>query len=143
MTHITITGNLTADPELRFTLNGVAVANFTIADTPRVYNREKNVWEDGEAMFLRCNIWKEAAENVTESLSKGARVIATGKLKQRQWEDKEGKKRESTELDVEEIGPSLKFARARVSKVKRGSMQGDAGPQAPDPWGGNDSGPGF
>jgi single-strand DNA-binding protein len=146
--NVTITGNLVADPELRFTPSGVAVANFTIATTPRVFNKAKNEWEDGEALSLRCNLWKEAAENVTESLSKGMRVIATGKLKQRSWEDKEGKKRESTELEVDEIGPSLKYAHARVSKVKRGTMQGDAGPEAykagavSDPWG-NNNGPSF
>ena len=137
---VTITGNLTADPELRFTPNGVAVANFTIASTPRLFNRAKNEWEDGEAFFIRCNIWKEAAENVTESLTKGMRVIALGKLRQRSWEDKEGKKRESTELEVDEIGPSLKYAHARVSKKTRGAMP--ASIQGDDPWGNNDS-PGF
>jgi single-strand DNA-binding protein len=142
--NVTITGNLTADPELRFTPSGVAVANFTIATTPRVFNKAKNEWEDGEALFLRCNLWKEAAENVTESLTKGMRVIATGKLRQRSWEDKEGKKRDSTELEVDEIGPSLKYAHARVSKKPRNYGVGGQHPatQDDDPWGNNDS-PGF
>lgn len=120
--NLTIIGNLTNDPELRFTPSGSAVANFTIAHTPRVFNKNRNEWEDGDTLFLNASIWRDAAENVAESLTKGTRVIATGKLKSRSFETKQGEKRTVVELDVEEIGPSLKSASAKVTK--RGGNQG-------------------
>ena len=119
-TIITVIGNLTVDPELRFTQSGVAVAGFTIASTPRTFDRQSNEWKDGEALFMRCSIWRDAAENVASSLEKGARVVAQGRLKQRSFTDKEGNNRTSIELDVDEIGPSLKYATADVTKVKKG-----------------------
>jgi len=119
-TVITVIGNLTADPELRFTPSGAAVTNFTIASTPRYFDKQSNEWKDSEALFLRCNIWREYAENVAESLSKGMRVIAQGKLKQRSYETKEGEQRTVIELEVEEIGPALRYATARVNKTPRG-----------------------
>ncbi|MEP9395132.1 MULTISPECIES: single-stranded DNA-binding protein [Gordonia] len=149
-TVITVVGNLTADPELRFTPAGAAVASFTVASTPRTFDRQSNEWKDGEALFLRCSIWRDAAENVTESLTKGTRVIVQGRLKQRSYETREGEKRTVVELDVEEIGPSLKFATARVNRASRGgssgggfgssgggaSRGGGSGSSAPeDPWG--------
>jgi single-strand DNA-binding protein len=118
-TVITVIGNLTADPELRFTPSGAAVANFTVASTPRMFDRQTNEWKDGEALFLRCNIWREAAENVAESLTRGSRVIVTGRLKQRSYETREGEKRTVVELEVDEIGPSLKYATAKVNKASR------------------------
>ena len=126
-TTITVIGNLTADPELRFTQSGVAVASFTIASTPRKFNRQTNEWEDEEALFLRCSIWRDAAENVSESLEKGARVIAQGRLKQRSFTDREGNQRTSIELDVDEVGPSTKYATAKPQKVNR--RQGGGAPQ--------------
>ena len=119
-TVLTVIGNLTADPELRFTQSGVAVASFTIASTPRTFDRQSNEWKDGEALFLRCSIWRDAAENVASSLEKGARVVAQGRLKQRSFTDKEGNNRTVIEMDVDEIGPSLKYATADVTKVKKG-----------------------
>src|SRR5256886_12132962 len=119
-TTITVVGNLTADPELRFTPSGAAVANFTVASTPRTFDRQTNEWKDGEALFLRCSIWRQAAENVAESLHKGARVIVQGRLKQRSFETREGEKRTVIELDVDEVGPSLKYATAKVNKAGRG-----------------------
>jgi single-strand DNA-binding protein len=118
-TTITVVGNLTADPELRFTPSGAAVANFTVASTPRIYDRQSGEWRDGEALFLRCNIWREAAENVAESLTRGSRVIVTGRLKQRSFETREGEKRTVVEVEVDEIGPSLRYATAKVNKVSR------------------------
>lgn len=118
-TIITVIGNLTADPELRFTPSGAAVANFTVASTPRIFDRQTNEWKDGEALFLRCNIWREAAENVAESLTRGSRVIVQGRLKQRSFETREGEKRTVVELEVDEIGPSLKYATAKVNKASR------------------------
>ena len=118
-TVITVIGNLTADPELRFTPSGAAVANFTVASTPRIFDRQTNEWKDGEALFLRCNIWREAAENVAESLTRGSRVIVQGRLKQRSFETREGEKRTVVELEVDEIGPSLKYATAKVNKASR------------------------
>ncbi|WP_054815295.1 single-stranded DNA-binding protein [Nocardia arizonensis] len=118
-TVITVIGNLTADPELRFTPAGAAVANFTVASTPRVFDRNTNEWKDGEALFLRCNIWREAAENVAESLTRGARVIVSGRLKQRSYETREGEKRTVFELEVDEVGPSLRYATAKVNKANR------------------------
>jgi single-strand DNA-binding protein len=118
-TVITVVGNLTADPELRFTASGAAVANFTVASTPRQFDRASGEWKDGEALFLRCNIWRQAAENVAESLSRGSRVIVSGRLKQRSFETKEGEKRTVIELEVDEIGPSLRYATAKVNRAQR------------------------
>ncbi|BDB39626.1 single-stranded DNA-binding protein [Mycobacterium kiyosense] len=134
-TTITVVGNLTADPELRFTPSGAAVANFTVASTPRIYDRQSGEWKDGEALFLRCNIWREAAENVAESLTRGARVIVTGRLKQRSFETREGEKRTVVEVEVDEIGPSLKYATAKVNKASRsgGGGGGFGGEAAADP----------
>jgi single-strand DNA-binding protein len=124
-TLITIVGNLTDDPELRFTPSGQPVANFTVAATPRAYDQQSGEWRDGEALFLRCSIWRQAAEHVAESLQRGARVIVTGRLKQRSFETKEGERRSVIELEVEEVGPSLRYATAKVAKVARsGSGQG-------------------
>jgi len=142
-TVITVIGNITDDPELRFTPSGAAVANFTVASTPRTLNKQTNEWEDGEALFLRCSIWRQAAENVAESLQKGARVIVQGRLKARTWETREGEKRTSFELDVEEIGPSLRWATAKVTRASRsgggggGGYGGGAPSQQPDPWASN------
>jgi single-strand DNA-binding protein len=146
-TIITVVGNLTADPELRFTPSGAAVASFTIASTPRTFDRNSNEWKDGEALFLRCSIWRQAAENAAESLTRGMRVIASGRLKQRSYETREGEKRTVIELDVEEIGPSLKYASAKVNRTQRGSSGGgfggsdnggggggNYGAPADDPW---------
>jgi single-strand DNA-binding protein len=146
-TTVTVIGNLTADPELRFTPSGAAVASFTVASTPRTFDRQSGEWKDGEALFLRCNIWRQAAENVAESLTRGARVIVNGRLKQRSFETREGEKRTVIELDVDEIGPSLRYATAKVNKVSRGTGggggggggggYGSGGQSAPpdDPWG--------
>ena len=150
-TVITVIGNLTADPELRFTPSGAAVANFTVASTPRMFDRQTNEWKDGEALFLRCSIWREAAENVAESLTRGSRVIVSGRLKQRSFETREGEKRTVVELEVDEIGPSLKYATAKVNKASRsggggGGFGGGGGSRQPaqsggesaaseDPWG--------
>jgi len=126
-TVITVIGNLTADPELRFTPSGSAVANFTIASTPREFDRATNEWKDGEALFLRCSIWREAAENVAETLDKGMRVIAQGRLRTRSYDTKEGERRTVMELEVDEIGPSLRFASAKVTRTARGNGEGAAG----------------
>lgn len=126
-TVITVVGNLTADPELRFTPSGAAVANFTVASTPRIMDKQTNEWKDGEALFLRCSIWRQAAENVAESLQKGMRVVIQGRLKQRSYDTKEGEKRTVFELDVEEIGPSLKYATAKVNRTQRGGGPGGGG----------------
>lgn len=134
-TVITVIGNLTADPELRFTPSGSAVANFTIASTPRQFDRQSNEWKDGEALFLRCSVWKEAAENVAESLTKGMRVIAQGRLRSRSYDTKEGERRTVMELEVDEIGPSLKYASAKVTRSARGNGEGAAG-RAPATGGG-------
>jgi single-strand DNA-binding protein len=123
-TTITVVGNLTADPELRFTPSGAAVANFTVASTPRIYDRQSGEWKDGEALFLRCNIWREAAENVAESLTRGSRVIVSGRLKQRSFETREGEKRTVFEVEVDEIGPSLRYATAKVNKASRSAGGG-------------------
>ncbi len=136
-TELTVIGNLTADPELRFTPSGAAVASFTVASTPRSFDKETGGWKDGDALFLRCNIWRQAAENVAESLTRGARVIVHGRLKQRSFETAAGEKRTVVELDVDEIGPSLKFATAQVRKADR-SQGGGGGwsntPPPEDPW---------
>ena len=126
-TVITVVGNLTADPELRFTASGAPVANFTVASTPRTFDRQTNEWKDGEALFLRCSIWRDAAENVTESLVKGTRVVVQGKLKQRSYETREGEKRTVVELEVDEIGPSLRYATAKVTRTPRGGSGGGGG----------------
>jgi single-strand DNA-binding protein len=120
-TTITVVGNLTADPELRFTPSGAAVANFTVASTPRTFDRQSGEWKDGEAMFLRCNIWRQSAENVAESLTRGMRVVVQGRLRQRSFETKEGEKRTVMELEVDEVGPSLRYATAKVNKASRGT----------------------
>ena len=134
-TVITVVGNITDDPELRFTPSGAAVANFTVASTPRTMNKQTNEWEDGEALFLRCSIWRQAAENVAESLQKGARVIVQGRLKARTWETREGEKRTSFEVDVDEIGPSLKWATAKVTRAQRSGGGGGYGGGAPQSGG--------
>ena len=126
-TTITVIGNLTADPELRFTPTGAAVANFTVASTPRIFDHKTGEWKDGEALFLRCSIWRQAAENVAESLTRGSRVIVTGRLKQRSFETREGEKRTVIEVDVDEIGPSLRYATARVNKASRSGGGGGGG----------------
>src|SRR6476661_8777947 len=126
-TVITVVGNLTADPELRFTPSGAAVASFTIASTPRTFDRNSNEWKDGEALFLRCSIWRQAAENVAESLTRGMRVVAQGRLKQRTYETREGEKRTVFEIEVEEVGPSLKYATAKVTKSTRSGGTGGYG----------------
>jgi single-strand DNA-binding protein len=136
-TTITIVGNLTADPELRFTPSGAAVANFTVASTPRTFDRQSNEWKDGETLFMRCSIWRDAAENIAESLHRGTRVIVTGRLKSRSYETKEGEKRTVIELDVDEVGPSLRYASAKVTKAERGGSGGGFGGQGgqqADPW---------
>ena len=140
-TVITVVGNLTADPELRFTPSGAAVASFTVASTPRNFDKNANEWKDGDALFLRCSIWRQAAENVAESLQRGMRVVVTGRLKQRSFETREGEKRTVIELDVDEVGPSLKYATAKVNRTQRGSSGGGfgadssgGGAPADDPW---------
>ena len=141
-TTITVVGNLTDDPELRFTPSGAAVANFTVASTPRFMDKQTNEWKDGDALFLRCNIWRQAAENVAESLQRGMRVIVTGRLRQRSYETKEGEKRTVYEIEVDEVGPSMRYATAKVNKAQRsgggqGGFGGGGGSSAPasdDPW---------
>lgn len=131
-TPITVIGNLTADPELRFTPSGAAVANFTVASTPRTFDRQTNEWKDAETLFMRCSVWREAAENVAESLTRGTRVVVTGRLVSRSWEDKEtGQKRSVMEMQVDEVGPSLRYATAKVTKTQRGG-----GGQGGGSWGG-------
>jgi single-strand DNA-binding protein len=144
-TPITVVGNLVNDPELRFTNSGAAVASFRIASTPRTFDRQSNEWKDGEALFLTCSVWRQAAENVAESLQRGARVIVTGRLKQRTYDTREGEKRTVIEIEVDEIGPSLRYATAKVQKMSRsgggggggggyGSSGGGGGAPADDPW---------
>src|SRR3982751_99076 len=149
-TVITVVGNLTDDPELRFTPSGAAVTSFTVASTPRYLDKQTNEWKDGDALFLRCSVWRQAAENVAESLVRGSRVIVTGRLKQRSYETKEGEKRTVVEVEVDEVGPSLRYATATVSKAARsgqgpgrgaggGVANGDGGAEkgrgsSPDPW---------
>jgi len=132
-TVITVVGNLTSDPELRYTQNGLAVANFTIASTPRTLDRASNEWKDGEALFLRASVWREFAEHVAGSLTKGARVIATGRLRQRSYETKEGEKRTSIELEVDEIGPSLRYATASIQRAQS-SRGGSPAGAVDEPW---------
>ncbi len=140
-TVITIVGNVTGDPELRFTPSGAAVANFTVASTPRAFDRQANEWKDGETLFMRCSVWRDAAENVAESLGRGTRVVVTGRLKSRSYETKEGEKRTVVEMEVDEVGPSLRYATAKVVKTQRGSGGGFGGQQGggyaaqeTDPW---------
>ena len=140
-TIITVVGNLTADPELRFTPSGAAVASFTVASTPRTFDKQTNEWKDGEALFLRCSVWRQAAENVAESLQRGYRVIVQGRLVQRSYETREGEKRTVVEMQVDEIGPSLRYATAKVNRTTRGSGGGGgygggqpAGSPPDDPW---------
>ena len=143
-TYITVVGNLTGDPELRFTPSGAAVANFTVASTPRVMNKETQQWQDGEPLFLRCNVWRQMAENVAESLVRGSRVIVQGNLKQRSFETREGEKRTVIELEVNAVGPELRYATAKVNKVTRdntggqgysqGGQQQQQAARADDPW---------
>lgn len=138
-TNITLVGNLVDDPELRFTPSGQAVAKFRIASTPRFLDKQTNEWKDGESLFLTCNVWRQAAENVAESLQRGMRVIVQGRLKQRSYETKEGEKRTVFEVEVDEVGPSLRNASAKVTKAARGSGGGGGGGfggggQTDDPW---------
>jgi single-strand DNA-binding protein len=142
-TTLTIRGNLTADPELRYTQAGVAVANLTIASTPRVWDKSASDYVDGDTLFMRCSVWREMAENATSSLHKGTSVIATGRLKQRSYEDNDGNKRTVVEMEIEDIGPSIRFASAQVtrnsggSKTQRSNQQQDqawATPQTEEPW---------
>ncbi|WP_244930650.1 single-stranded DNA-binding protein [Nocardioides sp. W7] len=148
-TVITVVGNLVDDPELRFTPSGAAVANFRIASTPRTFDRQTNEWKDGDALFLSCSVWRQAAENVAESLQRGMRVIVQGRLKQRSYETREGEKRTVVELEVDEVGPALAFATAKVTRASRsggggggysggGGGGGQSRPQQPsggnDPW---------
>jgi len=144
-TPITVVGNLTADPELRFTPSGAAVANFTVASTPRTFDRQTNDWKDQETLFLNCSVWRQAAENAAESLTRGMRVIVQGRLKARSYETREGEKRTVFEIDVEEVGPSLKMATAKVQKTSRSGGGQGGGFGGDDPWagsGGNSSGGG-
>lgn len=134
-TTITVVGNLTGDPELRYTPSGHAVANFTVASTPRVFDKQTNQWKDGDALFLRCSLWRQPAENTAESLTRGARVIVTGRLTQRSYEAKDGEKRTVVELQVDEIGPSLRYATAKVNKATRSGGSGYTASGADDPWG--------
>jgi single-strand DNA-binding protein len=147
-TVITVIGNITGDPELRFTPSGAAVANFTVASTPRAFDRQSNEWKDGETLFMRCSVWRDAAENVAESLGRGTRVIVSGRLKSRSYETKEGEKRTVIEMEVDEVGPSLRYASAKVTKTQRGNggggfgggqqggggFGGSGGGQQEDPW---------
>src|SRR5689334_931577 len=143
-TVITVVGNLVDDPELRFTPSGAAVANFRIASTPRTFDRQSNEWKDGDALFLSCSVWRQAAENVAESLQKGMRVVVQGRLKSRQYETREGEKRTVFEIEVEEVGPSLKYATAKVTRTQRsgggggysggGGGYSGGGQQQDDPW---------
>ena len=139
-TVITIIGNITGDPELRFTPSGAAVANFTVASTPRAFDRQSNEWKDGETLFMRCSVWRDAAENVAESLQRGTRVIVSGRLKSRSYETKEGEKRTVFEIEVDEVGPSLRYATAKVNKTQRG---GGGGAGFGGPGGGGQQGGGW
>jgi single-strand DNA-binding protein len=138
-TLITVVGNLTADPELRFTPSGAPVANFTVASTPRNFDKQSGEWKDGDALFLNCAVWRQAAENVAESLTKGMRVIVQGRLRQRSYETREGEKRTVFEVDVEEIGPALKYATAKVTRSSGGSGGSYSGGSSPAASGGGNS----
>ncbi|QAY69492.1 single-stranded DNA-binding protein [Xylanimonas protaetiae] len=139
-TIITVVGNLTADPELRFTNSGAAVASFTVASTPRTFDRQANEWKDGEALFMRCSVWREAAENVAESLTKGMRVIVQGRLTQRSYETQQGEKRTVVEMQVDEVGPALRYASAKVTRTQRSGGGGGFGGQQGGFGGGNQGG---
>ena len=141
-TVITLVGNLVDDVELRFTPSGAAVAKFRIASTPRTFNKQSNAWEDGESLFLTCNVWRQPAEHCAESLQRGMRVIVQGRLKQRSYETKEGEKRTVFEVEVDEVGPSLQFATATVTRANRQQGGGNRGQQADDPWASNSGGGG-
>lgn len=132
-THLTIIGNLTADPELRFTQNGAAVVNFTVASTPRMYDKQQQQWVDGEALFMRCSAWRDQAEHAAETLAKGMRVVVVGKLKARSYQDKDGNNRTAWELEADEIAPSLRYATANVTKAISGVNNNNA---VGSPWGG-------
>jgi single-strand DNA-binding protein len=134
-TTVTVVGNLTSDPELRFTPAGSAVVNFTVASTPRLFDRESGAWRDGDALFLRCSLWREYAENVAESLVRGTRVVVHGRLRQRSYDTKEGEKRTVVELEVEEIGPALRYATAKVTKVSRATGGEGSSAWTPEPVG--------
>jgi single-strand DNA-binding protein len=140
-TTLTVIGNLTADPDLRFTQSGAAVASFTVASTPRTFDKHSGEWKDGDALFMRCNAWRQMGEHVSESLTRGMRVVVTGRLKQRSFETREGEKRTVIELEVDEVGPSLRYATAKVNRVQRGDGgqrgggRGPADDPADDPWG--------
>jgi single-strand DNA-binding protein len=142
-TQITVVGNLVDDPELRFTPSGAAVANFRIASTPRTFDKQANEWKDGEALFLSCSVWRQAAENVAESLQKGMRVVVQGNLRSRQYETREGEKRTVFEIQVDEVGPSLKYATAKVTRTQRsgGSSYGGGQPGSAPAGGSGDSDP--
>ena len=148
-TVITIIGNLTADPELRFTPAGAGVANFTVASTPRTLDKASGEWKDGEALFMRCNVWRQPAENVAETLTRGMRVMVVGRLRQRSFETREGEKRTVVELEVDEVGPSLRYATAKVNKTSRGGGNEPSSNREPayaagssqDPWGPSQSAP--
>ncbi|MPV35822.1 single-stranded DNA-binding protein [Georgenia subflava] len=143
-TVITVVGNLTADPELRFTPSGAAVASFTVASTPRTFDRQANEWKDGETLFLRCSVWREAAENVAESLTKGTRVIVQGRLVQRSFETREGEKRTVVEMQVDEVGPSMRYATAKVTRSQRGGGGfGGGGQGGQGGYGGGNQGGGY
>jgi len=147
-TIVTIVGNLTADPELRFTPSGAAVANFTVASTPRTFDRQTSEWKDGDAMFLNCSVWRQAAENVAESLTKGMRVIVQGRLKSRTYETREGERRTVFEVEVDEVGPSMRYASAKVNRNQGGgnysgggnSGGGNSGGGGGDSWSSGNSG---
>ena len=141
-TIITVVGNLTADPELRFTPSGAPVANFTVASTPRTFDRQSGEWKDGDAMFLNCAVWRQPAENVAESLTKGMRVIVQGRLRSRSYETREGEKRTVFEVEVEEIGPSLRYATAKVTRTSGGGGNYGGGQSSGggSNWGGNSGG---
>lgn len=148
-TPLTVGGNLVADPEIRYTQSGAPVASFTVASTPRTFDKQKNEFVDGDTLFMRCSIWREAAENVAESLTKGMRVIVQGRLTQRSYEDRDGQKRTVVELQVDEIGPSLRYASAKVTRAQRsgggnsGGFAGGAPSGQGDPWAGSAPAGGF
>ena len=136
-TTITIVGNLTDNPDLRFTPSGAALVKFTVASTPRLYDQNTNQWRDGEPLFMTCSAWRDMAENIAESLTKGARVVVTGRLRLSRWETPEGEKRQAFQLDVEDVGASLKYARAKVMKLTRATAPGNGisvAATADDPW---------
>ena len=134
-TQITVIGNLTTDPELRFTQNGFAVANFSVASTPRTFDKQTGEWRDGEALFLRCNVWREFAENVTETLRRGMRVIVVGRLKMRSFTTRDGEKRTVVEIETDDMGPSLKYARATVVKITKNGTTHTVTTSDDDAWG--------